>query len=72
MDIFIGIGPKGLKGNLYDECWSICSHINSKIKLHLKKNLSNYILKRKGKGQEKKMKNIKKFKMKVKNIKQRK
>ena len=42
MDILIGIGPKGLKGNLFDECWSICSHVNSIIKLQLKKKLSNY------------------------------
>ena len=42
MDILIGIGPKGLKGNLYEKCWSICSYVNSIIKLQLKENLSNY------------------------------
>jgi len=42
MDIFFGIGPKGVKGDLYDGCWSMYSHVNSIIKLQLKKNFSNY------------------------------
>jgi len=42
MDIFIGIGPKEDKGDLYDRCWSICSHVNSIISLQLKKDSSNY------------------------------
>ena len=36
MDIFIGIGPKSFQGSLYDECWSICSHIK-KVNLYNKK-----------------------------------
>ena len=41
MDIFIGIGPKSFQGSLYDECWSICSHIK-KVNLYNKKKNSDY------------------------------
>ena len=42
-DIYIGIGPNSFKGDLYDECWSICrSRSSSKIKLLMKNNISDY------------------------------
>ena len=42
MDIFIGIGPKSFKSNLYTECWSCLSGSDNKIKLNLKGESSNY------------------------------
>ena len=41
-DIYIGIGPKIFRGNLYNECWSIKSDGNSRVKLQLKKKSLNY------------------------------
>jgi len=42
-DIYIGIGPNSFKGDLYNECWSICrSRDESKIELQMKDNESNY------------------------------
>ena len=40
-DICIGIGPKSFNGNLYDECWSICSK-GSKAGLYNKNSSSDY------------------------------
>ena len=40
-DICIGIGPKSFNGNLYNECWSICSYGN-KVGLYNKNNRSDY------------------------------
>ena len=40
-DIFIGIGPKSFNGNLYNECWSICS-LGTKVGLYNKNNRSDY------------------------------
>ena len=43
MDIFIWIGPKIFKSNLYNECWSIYSKDNgSIIRLQLKDNQLDY------------------------------
>ena len=43
MDIFIGIGPKIFKSNLYNECWSIYSNCgDSIIRLQLKDKDLNY------------------------------
>ena len=41
LDICIGIGPKSFNGNLYDECWSICSN-GSKVGLYNKNSSLNY------------------------------
>ena len=40
-DILIGIGPKSFNGNLYDECWSICSR-GAKVGLFNKNSSSDY------------------------------
>ena len=42
MDIFVGIGSKIFNSNLYNECWSICSHNNGSIRLQLKDNQLDY------------------------------
>ena len=41
IDICIGIGPKSFNGNLYNECWNICSSTN-KVGLYNKNKFSDY------------------------------
>ena len=42
IDIFIGIGPKFFKGDLYTECWSIFSGSKNKVQIQMKAKQSNY------------------------------
>ena len=41
-DIMIGLGPKIIKGNIYDDCWSIFSSYKSKVELYMKNKNINY------------------------------
>ena len=41
MDIFIGIGSREIKGDYYNDCWSIFKYA-SKIALEMKNKQSNY------------------------------
>ena len=42
IDIFIGIGPKLFKNDLYNECWSIFNENKNKVQIQMKAKSSNY------------------------------